>query len=183
VDEIAGLYDVSGNSADPLMEFRVTQPINNDAAHIDGWEFALQHFFGDSGFGLAGSYTIVDGDVKADPGQDPNANEFALVGLSDTANLTFIYENLGWSARVAYNWRDTFLNATNQGGSRSPQYTDAYGQWDFSVSYDINDDWQVQLEGINITGNDSVQYRRKENMIVWAYELDSRYSLGVRYRF
>ena len=183
VDEIAGLYDVSGNSADPLMQFRVTQPINNDQAHIDGWEFAVQNFFGDSGFGIAGSYTIVNGDVNADPGQDPNANEFALVGLSDTANVTFIYENYGWSARVAYNWRDTFLNATNQGGSRSPQYTDAYGQWDFSVSYDITDRWQVQLEGINVTGNDSLQYRRKQNMVVWAYELDSRYSLGVRYRF
>lgn len=183
VDEILGLYDISGNSADPEMIFRVTQPINNEEAHIDGWEFAVQNFFGDSGFGIAGSYTIVNGDVNADPGQDPNANEFALVGLSDTANLTFIYEKYGWSARVAYNWRDKFLNATNQGGSRSPQYTDTYGQWDFSVSYAINDHWQVQLEGINVTGEDSLQYRRKEKMVVWAYELDSRYSLGVRYNF
>lgn len=183
VDEIAGLYDVSGNSSDPLMQFRVTQPINDDKANIDGWEFAVQHFFGDSGFGFAGNYTIVNGDVDADPGQDPDENQFALVGLSDTANFTFIYENYGWSARVAYNWRDTFLNATNQGGSRSPQYTDKYHQWDFNVSYSFNDQWQVMFEGINVTGEDSVQYRRKEKMIVWAYELDSRYTLGVRYRF
>lgn len=183
VDEIAGLYDLSGDSLDPEMVFRVTQPINDEEASIDGWEFAVQHFFGDSGFGVAGSYTIVNGDVEADPGQDPNENQFALVGLSDTANFTFIYENYGFSARVAYNWRDTFLNATNQGGSRSPQYTDEYGQWDFNLSYDINDRWQVQLEGINVTGEDSLQYRRKEKMVVWAYELDSRYSLGVRYRF
>jgi len=183
VDEILGLYDVSGDSADPEMIFRVTQPVNDKKAGIDGWEFAVQHFFGDSGFGLAGSYTVVNGDVNADPGQDPNENQFALVGLSDTANLTFIYENYGWSARIAYNWRDTFLNATNQGGSRSPQYTDAYGQWDFSVSYTWNDRWQFQLEGINVTGEDSLQYRRKERMVVWAYELDPRYTLGVRYRF
>lgn len=183
VDEIAGLYDVSGNSLDPEMIFRVTQPINDEKANIDGWEFAAQHFFGDSGFGVAGSYTIVNGDVNADPGQDPDGNEFALVGLSDTANLTLIYENFNWSARVAYNWRDTFLNATNQGGSRSPQYTDEYGQWDFSVNYNLNDRWQFLLEGINVTGEDSLQYRRKEKMVVWAYELDSRYSLGVRYKF
>ncbi len=105
------------------------------------------------------------------------------MGLSDTANVTFIYENYGWSARLAYNWRDTFLNATNQGGSRSPQYTDEYSQWDLNVTWSINDRWQVQFEGINLTGEDSVQYRRKEKMIVWAYELDPRYALGVRYRF
>ena len=183
VDEIAGLYDVSGNGADPLMQFRVSQPINNEDAKIHGWEFAGQYFFGDSGFGVAGSYTIVDGDVDADPGQDPDANEFALVGLSDTANVTLIYENYGVEARVAYNWRDTFLNATNQGGSRSPQYTDSYGQWDFNVTYAFNDQWSIMLDGINVTGEDSLQYRRKEKMVVWAYELDSRYSLGVRYKF
>ena len=183
VDLIAGQYDVSGGPGDPEMIFRVTQPINDREGNIDGWEFAIQHFFGESGFGLAGSYTIVNGDVDADPGQDPNENQFALVGLSDTANVTFIYEDFGWSARLAYNWRDTFLNATNQGGSRSPQYTDEYGQWDFSVSYTWNDRWQVQFEGINITGEDALQYRRKEKMVVWAYELDPRYSLGLRYRF
>ena len=183
VDEIAGLYDVAGNSADTLMQFRVSQPINDEKAKIDGWEFAGQYFFGDSGFGIAGSYTIVNGDVDADPGQDPDANEFALVGLSDTANVTLIYENYGWEARVAYNWRDSFLNATNQGGSRSPQYTAEYGQWDFNVTYAFNDQWSIMLDGINITGEDSRQYRRKEKMTVWAYELDSRYSLGVRYRF
>ena len=183
VDEILGLYDVSGDANDPEMIFRVTQPINDQNASIDGWEFAVQHFFGDSGFGVAGSYTIVNGDVDADPGQDPNENQFALVGLSDTANLTFIYENYGWSARVAYNWRDTFLNATNVGGSRSPQFTDEYGQWDFNVTYTLNDRWQFLLEGINVTGEDSLQYRRKEKMVVWAYELDARYTLGARYRF
>jgi TonB-dependent receptor len=183
VDEILGLYDVSGDSADPEMIFRVTQPINNEEGNIDGWEFAMQHFFWDTGFGIAGSYTIVNGDVEADPGQDPDENQFALVGLSDTANVTFIYENYGWSARLAWNWRDTFLNAVNQGGSRSPQYTDEYEQWDLNVTYTFNDRWQVQFEGINLTGEDSLQYRRKEKMVVWAYELDPRYSLGLRYRF
>ena len=183
VDQILGMYDISGNAADPEMIFRVTQPINDEEGNIDGWEFAFQHFFGDTGFGVAGSYTAVNGDVKADPGQDPDENQFALVGLSDTANATFIFENYGWSVRLAWNWRDTFLNATNQGGSRSPQYTDEYDQWDFNVVYTFNDRWQMQFEGINVTGEDQLQYRRKEQMVVWAYELDPRYTLGVRYKF
>lgn len=183
VDAILGQYDVSGNAADPEMQFRVTQPINDREGNVFGWEFAFQHFFGSSGFGLAGSYTIVNGDVEADIGSDPNDNQFALVGLSDTANLTLMFENYGWSARLAYNWRDKFLNASNEGGSRSPQFTDDYGQIDASVSYDFNDHFQVIAEGINLTGEDHREYRRKEGMTVWAYELSPRYAIGARYKF
>ena len=183
VDNILATYDVKDNANDPLMQFSVQQPINEREGNIDGWEFAGQYFFGDTGFGVAGSYTIVNGDVEADPGQDPNENQFALVGLSDSANVTGIFENNDWSVRLAYNWRDTFLNGTNQGASRSPQYTDAYGQYDLSVSYDINDKLQLQFDGINLTGEDQLQYRRKEKMVIWAYELEPRYALGLRYKW
>jgi TonB-dependent receptor len=183
IDYILGLYDVVADANDPLMQFRVSQPINNDKGKIDGWEFQGQHFFGDSGWGISGSYTIVNGDVNGDPAQDPDANQFALVGLSDTANANLIFEKYGWSARLSYNWRDAFLNATNVSGSRDPQFTDKYHQWDLAVSYMFNDSWQMQFEIINITGEDSRQYRRKENMMIYAYELEPRYTLGVSYRF
>jgi len=183
VDQILGEFDVSGDSADAPMIFRVTQPINQREGHIHGWEVAWQHFLGDTGFGWAANYTIVDGDVTADNAGDPNENQFALVGLSDTANLSLIYENYGWSARLAYNWRDAFLNATNQGGARSPQYTDAYGQLDASVSYDLNDHIQLTLEAINLNGEPTRMYRRKEAATIWAYENQPRYTLGARYRF
>jgi TonB-dependent receptor len=184
VDQILGLYDVVGiPGEDPEMQFRVSQPVNTDEGNVNGWEFAWQQFFGNSGFGAAASYTMVEGDVNADPDQDPNENQFALVGLSDSANVTLMYEKFGLSARLAYNWRDTFLSGTNQGGSRSPQFTEAYGQFDMSVSYDINDHLQVQFDGINLTGEDHREYRRYEGMTIWAYELAPRYGLGVRYKF
>jgi TonB-dependent receptor len=183
VDLILGLYDVAGDANDPEMQFRVTQPINDREGNIFGWEFAAQHFFGQTGFGIAGSYTIVNGDVGANIGSDPNENQFALVGLSDTANLTLIYENYGVSARLAYNWRDSFLNTANAGGSRSSQFTDEFGQIDLSVSYDVNDNLQLLLEGINLTGEDLREYRRKEKMTTWAYELSPRYAVGARYKF
>lgn len=183
VDAILGAHDVVGDANDPEMQFRVSQPINDQEANIWGWEFAAQHFFGDSGFGLAGSYTIVNGDIEADPGQDPNENQFALVGLSDTANVTAMYENYGFSARLSYNWRDDFLNGTNQGGSRSGQFTEEFGQVDMTVSYDFNESLQVTVEGINLTGEDHRQYRRLDGMTVWAYELAPRYAIGARYKF
>jgi len=97
--------------------------------------------------------------------------------------VTLMYEKYGISARLAYNWRDNFLNATNQGNNGSGQFTEAYGQYDLSVSYDVTDHIQVQLEGINLTGEDHREFRRYEGMTIWAYELAPRYGLSARYKF
>ena len=97
--------------------------------------------------------------------------------------MTLMYEKYGFSARLAYNWRDTFLNGTNQGNNGSGQFTEAFGQYDLSVSYDITDHIQVQFEGINLTGEDHREFRRYEGMTIWAYELAPRYALGARYKF
>lgn len=183
VDSILGLYDVTGNADDPLLTFAVAQPINNKEGKIDGIEFAWQHFFGETGFGFAANYTMVNGDVELDPAASPTENQFALVGLSDTANLTAIYENYGLSARLAYNWRDTFLQTTNVGGDRSGIYVEDFGQFDLNVSYDINEHVAVSFEAINITGEDQRVYHRVPEQFYYAYELSPRYLLGARYKF
>ena len=46
---------------------------------------------------------------------DPNVNQFALLGLSDSANAVLMFEKFGLSARLAYNWRDEFLQTVNRG--------------------------------------------------------------------
>ena len=183
VDSVLASYDVSADANDPLMVFAVEQPLNADDGTIDGWEFAWQHFLGDTGLGVAANYTIVNGDITQNPASDPSENQFALVGLSDTANVTLIYENYGVSARLAYNWRDTFLQATNQTGDRSGVYVEDYGQLDLSVSYDIMQNLTVSFEGINLTGADQRIYHRVPEQIYYAYELSPRFTLGLRYKF
>lgn len=183
VDQILGQYDVGSDANDPLAIFSVNQPINNREGNIDGMEFAWQHFFGDTGFGFQANYTMVNGDVELDPAASIDENQFALVGLSDTANLTAIYEKYGFSARLAYNWRDTFLLTTNEGGDRSGTYVEDYGQYDLNVSYDINEQLAVSFEGINLTGEDQRIYHRVPEQVFYVYELSPRYLLGVRYKF
>ncbi|MAN44864.1 MAG: TonB-dependent receptor [Alphaproteobacteria bacterium] len=183
VDQILADADVTPDANDPLAIFGVSQPINNSEGNIDGLEFAWQHFFGDSGFGFQANYTMVNGDVDLDPGASPSEDQFALVGLSDTANLTAIYEKYGFSARLAYNWRDTFLSATNQTGDRSGIYVEDYGQFDLNVSYDINEQLAVSFEGINLTGEDQRTYHRVPEQVYYVYELSPRYLVGLRYKF
>jgi TonB-dependent receptor len=182
-DQIFGAYDIVPDASDPLFQFRVTQPINQEKANIRGVELAFQHFFGDSGFGLQGNYTIVDGDVAFNDAGEPGVNQFALDGLSDTANATFIYEKHGFSARLAWNYRAEFLSGVNRGGFTNPTYTDAFRQWDLNVSYDVSDALQISLEAVNLTGEDIRTFGRARTDYWFAQDLHPRYLLGARYRF
>ena len=80
-----------------------------------------------------------------------SVSQFALVGLSDSANAVLFYDKHGIQARLAYNWRDKFLNSS--GGGANPTYTEAYGQLDGSASYEVRKGITVFAEGINLTGS------------------------------
>ncbi|HEY1138787.1 MAG TPA: TonB-dependent receptor, partial [Lysobacter sp.] len=111
-------------------------------------------------------------------------DQFALLGLSDTANVMFMYEKYGWSARLAWNWRDEYLIAANENGSnRNPYYVEEYEQWDLSVNYSFNDNWQVGFEAINLTGEDVRWHGRSEKQMIKLVDQSPRYMLGVRWRF
>ncbi|MGZ3297378.1 MAG: TonB-dependent receptor [Asticcacaulis sp.] len=177
-------WKVASNSTDPLANFTLSQPVNNHTANIDGFEFSLQHFFGETGFGVAASATTVNGDVALNNAYSPTATtgQFALEGLSNTYNVTAIYEKYGWSGRIVYNWRDKYLaqaNVSQNGGL----YTAAYGQWDASINYDLTPKIVLSLEALNLNRAHLVQYVRVPTDVVLYQELDSRYELGLRYKF
>ena len=183
VDSTLKAVDIFANPDDPLYDFAVSQPINNRDGHIYGFEIAGQHFFGNTGIGVAGSYTKVYGDVNADIAADPSVNVFALTGLGDSANASLIYDKNGLSARVTYNWRDKFLAATNQGANRNPLFVAPFGTLDFNISYDISDRIALSIEGVNLTSEPLEQYARDRTNLVFAQELKPRFLLGARYRF
>lgn len=180
---IAAAYDLVSNPDDPLFNFNVSRPVNNKDAKIHGAEIAAQHFFGNSGFGLQANYTYVSGDVEFDDAGDPNVNQFALLGLSDSANLVAMYEKFGFSVRLAYNWRDEYLSNANQGNFRNPVYVEEYDQIDLNVGYTFNDHLSLAFEGLNITEED-VRWHGRSTAQVWFVEdQGARYSLGARYKF
>ena len=177
-------YDIVGTAADPLYMYDVNKPINQRAAGLHGWEIGGQYFFGDTGFGILANYTIVEGDVGIDRAADPGTDVFALTGLSDTANAVLMYEKYGWSARLAWNWRDEYLYAANQNGNnRNPYFVEAYHQYDLSVSYKFNDHVSVSAEAINLTGEDVRMSARSHNQMVRLVDQSPRYMIGVRYAF
>lgn len=182
----AGSIVILGNPAtDNLMSFDIQTPSNSsEKKGFDGLEFAVQHLFGETGFGGIVNYTKVDTDNEYD-----NFNlgdQVAEFGISDTANVVGFYENYGWSVRIAYNWRDKFLVSGFQGDvGPSPRYTEDYGQYDLTVSYEVP---QVEgltlfLNGINITDEYQRQSGRDEYQVLNVTQQGARYNLGARYTF
>lgn len=172
---------------DPALAYTISQPVNSDTRSVDGVEFAVQHLFSDTGFGVIVNYTSVSGDVNYDDyntNKGANPNQFVLLGLSDTANAVLFYENYGWEVRIAYNWRDKFLAGTVDGnGERNPTYVEAYSQIDMNVRYEVNENLEVFLEGINITNEYKRTHGRHPNMLIGIYDAEPRYNIGVRYSF
>jgi TonB-dependent receptor len=183
VNELLADADVLGDMNDPLFLFNLTTPINSEQGNIHGFELQGQYFFGQTGFGVSGSFTKVYGDVNVDILSDPTTNVYALVGLADSANVTVIYENDDLSARVAYNWRDKFLSAINRGGGRSPVFFEPFGTLDAQVSYNVMENLTVSLEAINILSEPIRSYGRDKNQIWFAQEQSPRVFLGARFRF
>lgn len=176
-------FNIDGSAEDPLYIFNINVPFNQEEAGIDGWEIGGQYFFGESGFGVLANYTIVNGDVAFDNGGATNVNQFALLGLSDTANAVLMYEKFGLTARLAWNWRDEFLLSANNGGSRNPRYVEAYTQFDLSVGYELSDNLSVSFDAINLTGEDIRWHGRSENQMIRLEDQTPRYAVGARYKF
>lgn len=183
VDQTLGAIDIQADASDPLFNFSVNTPINNKDAEIYGVEIAGQYFLGNTGLGLAASYTLVRGNVGIDVAADPSVDQFALVGLSDTANVTLIYEKYGISARLAYNWRAKFLSQLNRDSYHNPVFTAPYSQVDVSVSYDITPRIAVTFEGINLLEEGVRTYGRDKINTWFESEGSARYLLGARYKF
>ncbi|WP_223796536.1 TonB-dependent receptor [Sphingomonas nostoxanthinifaciens] len=183
VDTTLAAVDIIADNNDPLFNFNVNTPINNKDAEIYGLEIAGQYFFGNSGIGVSAAYTLVRGDIGIDVAADPNVDQFALIGLSDTANATLIYDKYGISARLSYNWRGKFLSAVNKDAFHNPEFTKAYGQVDLNISYDVTPHLALSVEAINLNKESVVTYARSTNEIWLAQEGQRRFLFGARYRW
>ena len=181
-DPTTGNYTgkILGLPEDGAVNFQVSTPINSDqSAHLYGFEFAIQHSFWDTGFGTILNYTIVRGDAVYDNSQPSSVPQFALTGLSDSANAVLFYDKNGIQARIAYNWRDKFLAGTGP----NPFYIEAYGQVDASASWEFKKGYTAFVEAIDLTGTSRRGHLRSENNVFFASPGYARYGAGLRVNF
>jgi iron complex outermembrane receptor protein len=168
-------------SGTEALTFSQRLPFNTGASEASGLELALLHNF-DNGFGVQFNYTYIDSDAAFTPGQEDLS--FTLDGLSkDSFNLITYYENGSFQGRIAYNWRSEYVNCATCSRNSQPIQTEAYGQFDASASYDINESISVFIEGVNITDEDTRQFSVYTSRLLSFADTGSRFSLGVRASF
>ena len=181
------------SEANDLAIFNISRSdTSNRKETIDGIELAIQHDFADynpipyvdlTGFGIIANMTLVDSDADYNNtlANSENDGQFAIVGISDSHNLIAYYERFGLSARVAYNWRDRFLNF--QGASSA--YTEEYEQVDANISYSIpGTGVTVFYDGINLTEEGRETFERNNpSYKTWVSQGAAKHYLGVRYNY
>lgn len=179
-DPSTGTNASAPDAGDDVAVFTNTLPNNGEDATVDGFEIALQHTF-DNGFGVLANGTIVDSDAELDP-FDIN-QVFALTGLSDSYNLVAFYETDDYQIRLAYNWRDEFVQSLTQGQGDGPTIVESYQQLDISGSYSVTDNVEIFFEGINLTEEFVHKRGRFSNHLLLVEDSGRRWAFGVRGNF
>ncbi len=142
-----------------------------------GWEFAFLYDLAQfedrlgwaSGFGVYFNYTKQDFSggsiVDSTSGRglqvlgDVSIPQGLLDFSEDAYNMTVYYEKYGLSARMRYTWRESFRTRDFGGGANTsgsstfsfPVYTLDRGQLNASVTYSVTDNFDIGIEGVNLT--------------------------------
>ena len=166
--------------------FQDTRTRNGQTGYIRGIEVGAQYAFDwlpgfASGFGVTGNYTYVDSKVQ----REDTLSDFdcGYNGLSPhSANGSVFYEKYGISARTSYNWRSDYLRQCRSSQGR-PRNRSSYGQLDFNVAYDVTSNFQVYVQGVNVTNQRVNEWSAIEDRFLLLQETGARYNFGVRAKF
>ncbi|MBV8666219.1 MAG: TonB-dependent receptor, partial [Burkholderiaceae bacterium] len=153
-------------TTDQIATYLITSPYNI-AAKNQGMELSWQQpLWG--GFGALLNYTYSDGH---------DASGAALVGSSkNTANAEVYYEDNKFSARLAYNYRSSFLVGL---ANVTPQYMAGIGTLAASLNYKINDTFSLTFDGLNLN-NPIIKYYSNAERPQAFYSNGRQFFLGVR---
>lgn len=166
-------------------QFTITAPVNGADASVSGIEAAWQQSLGNTGLGFQVNGTLVHSNRKLNP-QDLT-NKFALTGLSNSANAVLFYDKHGIEARVAYNWRDHFLQYLAppplNGAGQAVTQVRAYSQIDASLTYHFTPHIAVFVEGANLTNSIALKSAYYSNQFLYAEDSGRRFKFGARVNF
>lgn len=189
----ASLLD--GTGASVTDDFTFTVPLNTPGGELQGLEANYTQPFTFlpgkwANLGVQLNYTYVDSKIQYINAAGTNVLKTDLLNLSKHSwNATLFYEGKRFSGRISATNRDDFLlqapgtevgfNVDGVHGQSGTTTVDA------SVRWKIDDQWELSLEGINLT--DEVQESWVSNPAV-ALPLDysetgRQYLLGLRYKF
>ena len=185
-----------GTGVLPTDDFVYSRPVNSDGGPLEGVEFNLQMpltflpgFLKD--FGVLANYTHTSSDITyiVNPalpeGAAGRTAVLPLINLSkETANATLYYAKAGFEGRVSASYRDDYLRIVPGLNGQDADATEGSTYLDATLSYAINDNFQVSFEAQNLTNtfehlyNDTVAQRNE-----YFRNFGRQYTLGVRFSY
>jgi TonB-dependent receptor len=140
-----------------ISDAEITTFRNGPSGEILGVELAYQRqltFLPDAldGFSVYANLTLIDSEatVLGPEEGDPN-RDVPFIKQSDwIANLALSYENHGLFARLAYSYRDAYLDEVGDEPFED-RYMTSHGQLDLSASYRVSENLSVFANWTNIT--------------------------------
>jgi TonB-dependent receptor len=163
------------------------QKANVEGGVLQGFEIGYQQAYDFlpgvlSGLGSSLNYTYSD----SEGGDKDFYGETLPMGDNSkhSVNAILWYQKNGWQGRIAYNYRsERYIGRSWNDGSPAAWWSSPTSYVDASVSYDINDNLTVYLQGTNITEEYENTYMQWTDVMVNQNVYEARYTLGVRAKF
>ncbi len=162
-----------------FVDVNFSQPVNDKGASIAGIEVSLQHDF--DGYGVQFNYTYTNADSDQVRDEDRPGSGLMNGTSEHMLNFTGYYENNGFAARLMYNYRTEWYKGLHFNGNEL--WNDDYGQWDAVMSYNVTDNITINVEAINLTDEEIVEYNTDRARIMSLYANGRRLSVGARFNF
>ncbi|MEM8988116.1 MAG: TonB-dependent receptor, partial [Pseudomonadota bacterium] len=158
------------------LTFEVTQPVNIDEVKVSGLEFSYTDDSFDflpapfDGFGVVANLTLIDGEDGPAPGGN-------LVAQPDYLyNIAGLYEYGPFQGRLTYNVVDDRPLSSSRAELK-------YEQLDLQLRWQLNENFQVQFEGRNITNNPRKNFFYDTGLLREINDFGNSYWFGVSYRY
>lgn len=164
--------------------FLIKQDANGEGGTIEGIEFYYQQAFDFlpqpfDGFGITASYAIINSDTDL---TDLNGNPQPYLGLSKkSGNFIAYYEKGDHSIRMAYNFRDPYLQSI--GSEDLGWYSDEYKQLAMTYKYTISDEISISLQGNNLTEENNKTYAQYPSAVLTNTERGRTFRASITARW
>lgn len=145
------------------------------------------------GFGARFSATFTDSELSLPAVNGSPARTIRLAGTSDSVyNLQAIYEKYGLTVRLAAQYRTPWLQEigayTTVAGKVVPNgngdiYWDKDLEVDLSVRYQVNDNFEIFADGVNLTNDGAARYGDTNQYPIEYEKFGKRFIAGVRFNF
>ncbi len=171
--------------------FQVTTPINTPGGKLTGYEINVQQplsFLPGIGkhLGVLLNYTQVKSKITylVSPTSSSTIVDDLLNMSPESVNGTIYYDDGRFSARVSASKRSAFLTRVPGQNNNDVEGKNGTTNVDMSISYKVNKNLDITLEGVNLTNEANDQFiSRSRNSAVVYHVTGREYLIGARYRF